>query len=114
MEMLKGLFEKALSEGLVPFMMLHTNGTRPKKNAIRLIEIALVVIPIMFSIAYYGGQFVNTLENINNTQIAIQKEMKEMRTESINTRIDLNTITTRFESFLDFQKLGDNIGEETN
>ncbi len=107
MEVIKELFNRALSEGLIPFMMI-TKGTGPKRNNIRLLEIALFVIPII----YFGGKLVSTLENVTATQKMMQVEMAEAREDRIAMKLNLNTISTQLVGHLDFDRHGRYNGEE--
>lgn len=106
MEMWKNLFEKACAEGLMPFMMMHTNGSKSKRNAIRVFEILLVIIPLILSITYYGGKMVHSLEVSTQTLIKMQETMDKFNERQVDIRLELQTVSGKIDNHLDFERDG--------
>ncbi|MCK5610406.1 hypothetical protein KAR91_51510 [Candidatus Pacearchaeota archaeon] len=92
MEQWKELFQKAASEGLIPFMLASSNGTRAKKNTVRLFEIALIVVPLIVSLVYFGGKTIKTLETVSKTQLLMQQRMMEMHNKQHSMELNMTRI----------------------
>lgn len=79
LQSIRELLQRASAEGLMPFMLASTSGTPSRLHKTRVFEWATMVIPLLITTIYFGGIYVERLEQISKTQIMTQQIIMKMQ-----------------------------------